>query len=610
MNIRRIFKLLVCALAVCLMIPVLLLINAEAMDGAQDGAIADSPGERIISEHKVSQKGGLPTNDKLSELIEKSAGNREKDLIEKVDDSVVLGNNKEQSVIKPATPRRDGPGEMGVPVIIPEEEQEEMKKQFSIHEFNLLASDRISLDRSLPDVRMEKCKAKAQTYPAVSELPTTSIIIIFHNEAWSTLLRTVHSAINRSPRSLLANIILVDDASEFDYLGKELDDYVAKLPVPTHVERMGTRQGLILARLRGASKAKGQVLTFLDSHCECTEGWLEPLLSEVHKDRRNVVCPVIDILSDETFAYSSGFEGLYGGFSTQMTFNWVNMRKSEMDRRGGDSSLPIRSPAMAGGLFSIDREYFYELGAYDSGMQIWGGENIEMSLRIWQCGGQLLISTCSHVSHVFRKKSPYAWPGGTENALIRNTRRMAEVWMDEYKDFYYRLKPDARNYEFGDVSERLALREDLQCKSFEWYLENIYPDSPIPLKPIAQGEIRNKRSGMCLDTMGRSQGKVGMYKCHGLEGNQYFYYTQHMQLLRDTNCLEVKNGAVVFVKCNQQDRNQKWEYNNQDLTLKHASSNMCLGKPAPTEKDTPSLSVCSASSSQEWVLGSTASNEL
>jgi polypeptide N-acetylgalactosaminyltransferase len=70
------------------------------------------------------------------------------------------------------------------------------------------------------------------------------------------LLRTIHSTINRSPRALLNEIILVDDASERDFLGKELEDYIAKLPIPVHLFRTGERSGLIRARLLGAKHAK------------------------------------------------------------------------------------------------------------------------------------------------------------------------------------------------------------------------------------------------------------------------------------------------------------------------------------------------------------------
>ncbi|CAG2176067.1 unnamed protein product [Oppiella nova] len=73
--------------------------------------------------------------------------------------------------------------------------------------------------------------------------------------------------------------------SFFNFLGKQLEEYVSKLPVRVIVLRTGKRSGLIRARLIGAKEAKGQVITFLDAHCECTKGWLEPLLSRIVEDR-------------------------------------------------------------------------------------------------------------------------------------------------------------------------------------------------------------------------------------------------------------------------------------------------------------------------------------
>ena len=51
---------------------------------------------------------------------------------------------------------------------------------------------------------------------------------------------------------------------------------------------------------------------------------------------------------------------------------------------------------MAGGLFAMDRKYFFELGAYDTGMDIWGSENLEISFRV--SGGPVMIDNVVLVS--------------------------------------------------------------------------------------------------------------------------------------------------------------------------------------------------------------------
>ncbi len=60
-------------------------------------------------------------------------------------------------VCVPAVVQRhhDGPGEMGKPVVIAKDQQERMKEMFKINQFNLMASEMIALNRSLPDVRLE-----------------------------------------------------------------------------------------------------------------------------------------------------------------------------------------------------------------------------------------------------------------------------------------------------------------------------------------------------------------------------------------------------------------------------------------------------------------------
>lgn len=61
------------------------------------------------------------------------------------------------------------------------------------------------------------------------------------------------------------------------------------------------REGLMRSRSRGVEISQGEIVLFLDSHCEVEPGWLEPLLERVQLNPRAIVSPVIENINFETF---------------------------------------------------------------------------------------------------------------------------------------------------------------------------------------------------------------------------------------------------------------------------------------------------------------------
>lgn len=484
----------------------------------------------------------------------------------------------------PQEPERTGPGEGGKPHRVSSDRENDAMNSMNEYGMNMAVSNEISLDRSIPDLRMGECKH--WDYPA--DLPKTSVILVFHNEGWSSLLRTVHSVLKRTPPQFLEEILLVDDFSNKDHLKAPLEDYIARFGDKVRLLRNKEREGLINTRSRGAREARGEVILFLDAHCEVGYNWLPPLLAPIYKDRTTMTVPVIDGIDHDTWEYRAVYEAGHhfrGIFEWGMLYKENELPPEERKKRAHDSE-PYDSPTHAGGLFAIDRKYFLEIGGYDPGLLVWGGENFELSFKIWQCGGKIKWVPCSRVGHVYRGFMPYSFGKLADRVkgplILNNYKRVIEVWFDDkFKEYFYTREPLARYLNIGDISEQLAMKDRLKCKSFQWFMDNVASDvyQKFPELPpnVNWGEVRNVATDKCMDTLGAAAPAIiGLGLCHGHGVNQLFRLNAKGQLGNGERCVEADKQGIKLVFCRLGSVEGPWQYDPKHSTILHSGQRKCL----------------------------------
>lgn len=516
-------------------------------------------------------------------------------------------------------------------------DQQKVKDLEQEYGVNMVASDYIPMDRVVPDIRHSECKY--WHYP--EKLPTASVVIVFHNEGLTTLMRTAHSVLLRSARKLLKEVILLDDCSNKENLKGELETYIKEHfgdfkggDMPNYSQERGNfgetlyeksgkvrlirnieRQGLIRSRSRGAQSATGDVIVFLDAHCEVNQDWLPPLLAPIANNRKTLSVPIIDGIDSVNFAYrpvysrdNEHFRGIWewGMLYKEIALNMTDHLKTHR------VSEPYDSPTHAGGLFAIDKQFFSDLGYYDAGLLIWGGENFELSFKVWQCGGRLQWVPCSRVGHIYRPFMPYSF-GTMANQrkgplVLTNYKRVVEVWFDNmYKEYFYTREPLARFYDQGDISKQLELKKNLGCKSFDWFMNNVasdvFRDFPRLPKNLEWGEIRlmgaNEASNKCLDAKSpQPPSTIVVNTCHSLGGNQLFRLNAAGQLAVGERCVEATKTKMSLAYCKLGTVDGPWKL--KDNYLIHKARSLCL-----TYKDRLYLDKCdfeSTSSNQRFVF--------
>ena len=241
---------------------------------------------------------------------------------------------------------------------------------FSDYQLNAHLGQTLPLIRSLPDTRPGQCQG-IMSFVKLGSHHRVSVVMPFHNELWSVLLRSIHNILAHSPIDLLQEILLVDDNSSKENLKAPLESYLQWLP-KIRLLRTRERVGLIKARMVGARQAKGNILVFLDAHVEVNKQWLEPLVAVIAEDNTTIAVPYIAEIEPENLVYTMPGSPLYrmkGSFSWELDYLWTAYSTPEKSPH-----LPYITSTIIGCGFAVNRNYFFNIGGFDEGLQIWGGD--------------------------------------------------------------------------------------------------------------------------------------------------------------------------------------------------------------------------------------------
>ena len=144
----------------------------------------------------------------------------------------------EAEILKELAMQRPGLGEKGAPAHLQGEEAERGRLDLARIAMNEELSKHLSYNRTTPEGRNPHCKRLRYD---TKKLPSAAVIIIFYDEAFSVVVRTVHSVLNTASENL-KEVILVDDASTHEELHGKLEYYVAtRFPKMVKLIRMKSR---------------------------------------------------------------------------------------------------------------------------------------------------------------------------------------------------------------------------------------------------------------------------------------------------------------------------------------------------------------------------------
>jgi len=355
--------------------------------------------------------------------------------------------------------------------------------------------------------------------------PKTISVILPCAEEREYALKTVKSIFDQTPSEVLHEIIVVDDGSEPPLSTTHLKPDVQaryKLKVLRHPKTVG----LIGAKKTGGDAATGDLSIFFDCHVAPQPGWHKAFLRLIGENYRRLVVPQITSLDVGSWTQIGSGGGMAKCYLTwDADFKWFE-------------SDDMYVAVISGGLLGMSRRWWFETGGYDEKMLGWGGENIDQSLRMWLCGGEIVAADDSFVAHMWRTGdrrtgARYHHVGDSG----QNRARAVYAWYGEFTEKLLHYPQFARRQTgsskpwYGDLSNIFSVRDRLKCRPFSWFIrrfKGIYEDGGLLPQKVFM--LRESQTGKCLKydgyagTSGSGSGKAKLVSCDDNTNHRLYWH--------------------------------------------------------------------------------------